>query len=122
VANRLIRRVRDFADVQGSGTIDGSIVELTCERLEVDDAGLDIMDRRLLSVIIDHYDGGPVGVETIAAALAEPRDTVEDVYEPYLLQQGFLGRTPRGRIATRKAYEHLGAEPKPKTDGQESLF
>ncbi len=126
VANRLIRRVRDFADVQGSGTIDRSIVELTCDRLEVDEAGLDIMDRRLLSVIIEHYDGGPVGVETIAAALAEPRDTVEDVYEPYLLQQGFLGRTPRGRIATRKAYEHLGAEPSMKSEkgapGQGRLF
>ena len=74
----------------------------------MDSAGLDEMDRRLLMVIIDSYDGGPVGVETIAAALAEPRDTIEDVYEPFLLQQGFLGRTPRGRIATRKAYEHLG--------------
>lgn len=107
VANRLIRRVRDFADVQGSGQIDQQIVELTCERLEVDVAGLDMMDRRLLEVIVHHYDGGPVGVETLAAALAEPRDTIEDVYEPYLLQQGFLGRTPRGRIATRKAYAHL---------------
>jgi Holliday junction DNA helicase RuvB len=108
VANRLIRRVRDFADVHGSGRIDRAIVELTCERLEVDAAGLDTMDRRLLGVLIDHYDGGPVGVETLAAALAEPRDTIEDVYEPYLLQQGFLGRTPRGRVATKKAYEHLG--------------
>jgi Holliday junction DNA helicase RuvB len=108
VANRLLRRVRDFAQVEGNGTITSDIVRLTCERLEVDAVGLDEMDRRLLRVIIDHYDGGPVGVETIAAALAEPRDTVEDVYEPYLLQQGFLGRTPRGRIATRKAYEHLG--------------
>jgi len=107
VANRLIRRVRDFADVQGSGSIDRGIVEYTCDRLEVDSAGLDVMDRRLLEVIIDHYEGGPVGVETLAAALAEPRDTIEDVYEPYLLQQGYLGRTPRGRIATRKAYQHL---------------
>lgn len=110
VANRLVRRVRDFADVHGSGRIDQAIVELTCERLEVDHEGLDTMDRRLLSIIIEHYDGGPVGVETLAAALAEPRDTVEDVYEPYLLQQGFLGRTPRGRIATRKAYAHLGRD------------
>ncbi len=115
VANRLLRRVRDFAEVEGNGVIDGPIVRLTCERLDVDEAGLDEMDRRLLRVLVEHYDGGPVGVETIAAALAEPRDTVEDVYEPYLLQQGFLGRTPRGRVATRKAYEHLGlgrqAEP-----------
>lgn len=126
VANRLIRRVRDFADVHGSGTIDQHIVELTCRRLEVDDAGLDVMDRRLLSVIIQHYDGGPVGVETLAAALAEPRDTVEDVYEPYLLQQGYLGRTPRGRIATRKAYQHLNQELPAKRDssggGQGELF
>ncbi len=108
IANRLIRRVRDFADVHGSGKIDEDIVRLTCERLDVDPRGLDVMDRRLLSVIIEHYDGGPVGVETLAAALSEPRDTIEDVYEPYLLQQGLLGRTPRGRVATRLAYEHLG--------------
>lgn len=108
VANRLLRRVRDFAEVEGTGEIDAAIVDLTCRRLEVDAVGLDEMDRRLLRVLIDHYEGGPVGVETLAAALAEPRDTIEDVYEPYLLQQGFLGRTPRGRIATRKAYDHLG--------------
>lgn len=111
VANRLLRRARDFAEVEGDGKIDREIVERTCRRLEVDSGGLDEMDRRLLRVIIDHYDGGPVGVETLAAALAEPRDTIEDVYEPYLLQQGFLGRTPRGRVATRHAYEHLGVEP-----------
>lgn len=125
VANRLVRRVRDFADVHGKGVIDRAIVELTCERLEVDHAGLDTMDRRLLGILIEHYDGGPVGVETLAAALAEPRDTIEDVYEPYLLQQGFLGRTPRGRIATQKAYEHLGFTRKSKgrpKDGQGSLF
>jgi Holliday junction DNA helicase RuvB len=108
VANRLIRRVRDFAEVQGSGKIDRQIVEFTCDRLGVDGAGLDEMDRRLLGSLVHHYDGGPVGVETLAAALSEARDTIEDVYEPYLLQQGFLGRTPRGRVATRKAYEHLG--------------
>ena len=108
VANRLLRRVRDFAEVEGDGKIDARIVELTCDRLEVDAGGLDEMDRRLLKVLIEHYQGGPVGVETIAAALAEPRDTVEDVYEPYLLQQGYIGRTPRGRVANKKAYEHLG--------------
>ncbi|HEX4335736.1 MAG TPA: Holliday junction branch migration DNA helicase RuvB [Polyangiaceae bacterium] len=108
VANRLLRRVRDFAEVEGDGTIDSRIVKLTCERLEVDKGGLDEMDRRLLRVLIDHYQGGPVGVETLAAALAEPRDTIEDVYEPYLLQQGFIGRTPRGRVANKRAYEHLG--------------
>jgi Holliday junction DNA helicase RuvB len=108
VANRLLRRVSDFALVLGDGSIDAAIAARSCERLEIDPAGLDEMDRRLLRVIADTYEGGPVGVETIAAALAEPRDTVEDVYEPYLLQQGFIGRTPRGRVATRKAYEHLG--------------
>ena len=108
IANRLLRRVRDFAQVLGSGKIDEPTVRDAARRLEVDDAGFDEMDRRLLRIIIDDYDGGPVGVETLAAALGEPRDTVEDVYEPYLLQQGFLGRTPRGRVATRKAYEHLG--------------
>ncbi|AUX47056.1 Holliday junction DNA helicase RuvB [Sorangium cellulosum] len=108
VANRLLRRVRDFAEVLGDGAITQAIARKTAERLEIDAAGLDEMDRRLLLVIIDHYDGGPVGIDTLAAALSEPRDTIEDVYEPFLLQQGFLGRTPRGRIATRRAYEHLG--------------
>jgi Holliday junction DNA helicase RuvB len=108
VANRLLRRVRDFAEVLGEGTIDEAIVARTCERLDIDRIGFDEMDRRLLRIIIEDYEGGPVGVETLAAALGEPRDTVEDVYEPYLLQQGYLGRTPRGRVATRKAYEHLG--------------
>jgi len=112
VANRLLRRARDFADVKGSGTIDPAIARLTSERLEIDVAGLDDMDRRLLNVIIDTYEGGPVGVETLAAALSEPRDTIEDVYEPYLLQIGMLGRTPRGRVATRKAYLHLGMTPR----------
>lgn len=124
VANRLIRRVRDFADVEGQGRISKEIVEHTCERLEVDAAGLDTMDRRLLEVLIDFYDGGPVGVETLAAALAEPRDTIEDVYEPYLLQQGFLARTPRGRVATKKAYAHLGraTDGAPSPEPQRELF
>ncbi len=108
VANRLLRRARDFADVQGDGTLAPSIVALTCERLGVDAEGLDQMDRRLLRTIIEDYAGGPVGVDALGASLAEPRDTIEDVYEPYLLQQGYLGRSPRGRLATRKAYEHLG--------------
>ncbi|MFO0761182.1 MAG: Holliday junction branch migration DNA helicase RuvB [Byssovorax sp.] len=112
VANRLLRRARDFAEVLGQGSITPAIAKTTADRLEIDTAGLDDMDRRLLLVIIDIYEGGPVGIDTIAAALSEPRDTIEDVYEPFLLQQGFLGRTPRGRIATRKAYEHLG-KPQP---------
>ena len=110
IANRLLRRVRDFAQVLGTGSIDLAIVKEACSRLEVDAAGFDEMDRRLLRIIIEDYEGGPVGVETLAAALGEPRDTIEDVYEPYLLQQGFLGRTPRGRVATRKAFMHLGME------------
>ena len=118
VANRLLRRVRDFADVLRSGVIDVATVDLACGRLEIDHAGFDEMDRRLLRVIIEDYEGGPVGVEAIAAALGEPRDTVEDVYEPDLLQQGYIGRTSRGRIATRKAFEHLGVAP-PAARGEE---
>ena len=114
VANRLLRRVRDFAQVLGNGRVDGTQVRRACDRLEVDEAGLDDMDRRYLSVIIDHYDGGPVGVDTLAAALAEPRDTLEDVVEPYLIQQGYVGRTPRGRTANRKAYEALGKKVPPR--------
>jgi Holliday junction DNA helicase RuvB len=97
-----------------------------CERLEVDEAGLDDMDRRYLSVIIEHYDGGPVGVEALAAALAEPRDTLEDVVEPYLVQQGYVGRTLRGRLANRKAYEALGKKapekPEKSSPPQGDLF
>ena len=123
VANRLLRRVRDFAEVLGSGKITALSVTSACERLEIDHAGFDEMDRRLLRILIDDYEGGPVGVETIAAALGEPRDTIEDVYEPYLLQQGYIGRTPRGRVATKKAFEHLGklSENPPKKP-QKSLF
>ncbi len=121
VANRLLRRTRDFADVEGDGRITKEIVELTGQRLEVDPEGLDDMDRRLLRLLIESYDGGPAGIETIAAALSEPRDTLEDVYEPYLLQQGLLARTPRGRVATRKAYEHLGLSY-PDIARQKSLF
>jgi Holliday junction DNA helicase RuvB len=117
IANRLLRRVRDFAEVLGEGKVDLKTVQSACKRLEVDEAGFDEMDRRLLKVIIDDYEGGPVGVETLAAALGEPRDTIEDVYEPFLLQQGFLGRTPRGRVATRKAYEHLGKKAPPRDGG-----
>ncbi len=108
IANRLLRRVRDFAEVKGDGRVDLKVAEYALERLDVDSAGFDEMDRRILLTIIDKFDGGPVGIETIAAAVAEPRDTVEDVYEPYLIQNGYLKRTPRGRVATRRAYEHLG--------------
>jgi Holliday junction DNA helicase RuvB len=110
IANRLLRRARDFAEVLSDGKLDGATAREALERLDVDEAGLDQMDRRYLTVIIDHYDGGPVGIETLAAALSEPRDTLEDVYEPYLLQRGLVARTARGRVATRHAFEHLGRE------------
>jgi holliday junction DNA helicase RuvB len=107
IANRLLRRVRDFAQVQGNGTITLDIVGSAMQRLEVDENGLDQMDRKLLLAIIDKFEGGPVGLETLAAALNEEKDTIEDVYEPFLIQSGFLDRTPRGRLATRLSYDHL---------------
>ncbi len=107
IVNRLLRRARDFAEVLGDGRIDLAMANEALRRLEVDDAGLDEMDRRYLRVIIEHYKGGPVGIDTLAAALSEPRDTLEDVYEPFLLQQGFLARTARGRVVTDRAYQHL---------------
>lgn len=107
IANRLLRRVRDFAEVLGTGAVDLKTAEFALGRLEVDKAGFDDMDRRILLTIIEKFDGGPVGIETIAAAVAEPRDTIEDVYEPYLIQNGYIQRTPRGRVATRRAFEHL---------------
>jgi len=112
VANRLLRRVRDFAEVLRHGRVDLEAARMALERLEVDDLGLDHMDRQLLEAIIDKFDGGPVGLETLAAVLSESRETIEDVVEPYMLQEGFLQRTPRGRTATRRAYEHLKREPR----------
>jgi Holliday junction DNA helicase RuvB len=108
IANRLLRRVRDFAQVRGDGIITGDIVRSAMERLNVDERGLDDTDRKLLLLIIDKFDGGPVGLETLAAALSEEKDTLEEVFEPYLIQEGFLDRTPRGRQATRLAYQHFG--------------
>jgi holliday junction DNA helicase RuvB len=108
VANRLLRRVRDYAEVVGSGTIDEGTARAALEMQGVDDLGLDRTDRDYLALIIDKFDGGPVGVGTISVALGEARDTVEDVYEPFLLQSGLVQRTSRGRVATRRAYEHLG--------------
>ena len=108
IANRLLKRVRDFAQVVGNGVITTDIADEALKRLHVDKMGLDRIDRRVLKCIIENYDGGPVGIETIAAAVSEERDTIEDVYEPYLMQLGFLGRTPRGRVATKLAYDHLG--------------
>jgi Holliday junction DNA helicase RuvB len=111
IANRLLRRVRDFADVEGTGHIDDAIADHALERMKVDECGLDPMDRRYLSSVIEKFSGGPVGVETMSAALSEEKNTLEDVYEPYLIQEGFLQRTPRGRVATLKAYHHLGIKP-----------
>ncbi|MCQ2438311.1 MAG: Holliday junction branch migration DNA helicase RuvB [Oscillospiraceae bacterium] len=108
VANRLLRRVRDFAQVVGNGTITREVADLALSRLEVDHLGLDTLDRRMLRAIIEYYGGGPVGLDTLAATINEESVTLEDVYEPYLLQMGFLTRTPRGRCVTQKAYEHLG--------------
>ena len=112
IANRLLRRVRDYAQVKGNGTIDSVIARAAMDMLKVDPEGFDELDRRMLGIIIDAFDGGPVGVESLAAALSEERGTLEDVIEPYLIQQGFLVRTARGRMATPKAYRHLGFKPK----------
>ncbi len=111
VANRLLKRVRDYADVNGDGIIDVELSSKALDLLEIDELGLDVSDRLLLSAVIDNYGGGPVGVETIAALMAEERTTIEDFIEPYLLQLGLLERTPRGRKATHKAYLHLGKKP-----------
>ncbi len=121
IANRLLKRVRDFADVMGNGEITQEIASVALSRLEIDNLGLDSLDRRMLEMIIKGYGGGPVGLETLAAALGEEAVTLEDVCEPFLMQLGFLGRTPRGRCATRLAYEHLGFPPENNDDGQLTL-
>ncbi len=120
IANRLLRRVRDFAQVEGNGAVTSGLVVSSMKRLEVDEKGFDHMDRRLLLTIIDKFEGGPVGLDTLAAALNEEKDTLEDVYEPFLIQEGFLDRTPRGRQATRLAYEYFGKKRPPST--QEKLL
>jgi Holliday junction DNA helicase RuvB len=117
IANRLLRRVRDYADVKGTGTITLDIANMALKMLDVDPQGFDVMDRKLLEAVIHRFDGGPVGLDNIAASIGEERDTIEDVIEPYLIQQGFLQRTPRGRIATLAAYRHLGVTP-PKSAGE----
>lgn len=120
IANRLLKRIRDVAQVDGKRTIDIAIAEKGLKMLEVDSEGFDAMDRKILATIIEKFEGGPVGVETLSSALSEEKETIEDVYEPYLIQGGFLNRTSRGRVATPKAYDHLGI--KPKRAGQENLF
>ena len=111
IAGRLLRRVRDFAAVEGAGPVDAAIADAGLNRLEVDDLGLDAMDRRYLACIADHYGGGPVGVETLAAALSEQRDAIEEVIEPFLLQQGLIQRTPRGRMLTEIGFGRIGRTP-----------
>ena len=111
VANRLLKRVRDYAEVRGSGVVDAAAADAALELLEIDDLGLDRLDREILRAVCEMFGGGPVGLSTLAVTVEEEADTIEDVYEPYLLQRGFLKRTPRGRVATARAFEHLGVEP-----------
>jgi len=122
VANRLLRRVRDFAEVRAEGRIDAGAACAALEMLQVDAEGFDQLDRRLLTILIEHFDGGPVGVESLAAALSEERGTIEDVIEPYLIQQGFLVRTARGRMATRRTWQHLGLKAPQGTAASAELF
>ena len=110
VANRMLKRVRDFSQVEGNGTIDIDITKKALEALGVDMLGLENIDREILRVIIERFNGGPVGIDTIAASMGEEKVTIEDVYEPYLIQQGLLHRTPKGRVVSKEAYEHLGLE------------
>jgi len=112
IANRLLRRTRDFADVKSDGKIDNNIIKIAMESLEVDRIGLDSMDRKILTTIIEKFSGGPVGAETLSVAISEEVDTITDVYEPFLIKAGFLTRTPRGRVVTENAYKHLGIIPK----------
>jgi holliday junction DNA helicase RuvB len=121
IANRLLRRLRDFAQVEGDGSISQELASTALTRLGVDASGLDAMDRKILLTILEKFGGGPVGVETIAAAVGEQRDTIEDVYEPFLLQEGFLQRTPRGRTATHHAYTYFNKKA-PTSGGQGSLW
>jgi Holliday junction DNA helicase RuvB len=120
IANRLLRRVRDYAEVKADGCVTQAIAERAMAMLNVDALGFDAQDRKLLQTIIEKFDGGPVGVDNLSAAIGEERGTIEDVLEPYLIQQGFIMRTPRGRIATRNAYLHCGLKPPP-SQARESL-
>jgi len=122
IANRLLRRVRDYAQVRADGRISRDVARRALEMLEVDRRGFDRMDRELLRTVIDKFGGGPVGVETLAAAIGEERDTIEDVYEPFLIQQGYLNRTPKGRVATPAAFEYFGREPIEPPAPQGKLF
>ncbi|HIG14597.1 MAG TPA: Holliday junction branch migration DNA helicase RuvB [Gammaproteobacteria bacterium] len=122
IANRLLRRVRDYAEVKADGQISGSVAQAALDMLQVDDFGLDVLDRRLLMALMENFDGGPVGVDSLAAAISEERGTIEDVVEPFLIQSGFIARTPRGRIATRTAWKHFGLQPPTGSVAQATLF
>lgn len=122
IANRMLRRVRDFAQVRAAGVITQSVADAALTELEVDELGLDSIDRRMLRAIMEFYGGGPVGLDTLAATINEDTVTLEDMYEPYLMQQGFLTRTPRGRCVTQKAYEHLGIPVPHGEDAQQKLY
>ena len=122
IANRLLRRVRDFAEVEGDGIVTGKVAEGAMDVLQVDPHGFDAMDRRVLQTIIEKFDGGPVGIESLSAAIGEERGTIEDVVEPYLIQQGFMMRTSRGRVATKNAYLHFGLTPPGAAGNQELPF
>jgi Holliday junction DNA helicase RuvB len=117
VANRLLKRVRDYAEVRHAGAIDAAIAADALDLLEIDEEGLDRLDREILTAIVEKFDGGPVGLSTLAIVVSEEEDTLEDVYEPYLLQKGFIKRTPRGRVATSQAYVHLGLTDTRKPQG-----
>jgi Holliday junction DNA helicase RuvB len=121
ISNRLLRRVRDYAEVKSDGAIILPVVQLALDMLDVDDQGFDMMDRKLLLALIDRFDGGPVGIDSLAASISEERGTIEDVIEPYLIQQGFMMRTPRGRIATRQAYAHFGLQAPERQIPQKNL-
>ncbi len=122
IANRLLRRVRDYSEVKAGGNIDESISKSALDMLNVDEHGFDVMDRKLLLAVIQKFDGGPVGVDSLAAAVGEERDTIEDVIEPYLIQQGFMMRTPRGRVATKTAWLHFGLNAPEEQRGEQDLF
>lgn len=122
IANRLLRRVRDFAEVKGDGVVSNDIAEQALKMLKIDNNGFDALDRKLLLLMIDNFDGGPVGLDTLAAAISEERGTIEDVLEPYLLQQGFIMRTPRGRVVTQKAYIHFGLNPPEQDATSKNIF
>ena len=122
IANSLLRRMRDFAQVKGNGTITGEIAQMALQSLNIDKYGLDEIDNKILLTIIDKFRGGPVGISTIATAIGEDTGTVEDVYEPFLIMEGFIKRTPRGRMATKLAYEHLGRNPYAGDSMQADLF